>query len=88
MTTITCKACTVTMLTWSEQKRQFARCIQKYGLTKDEAAKLMPRCQKCVTEVLGKRAPSVYPTTGVMRAPAASPSERGRAFPITRYLKT
>jgi hypothetical protein len=39
-------------LTWSEQRRQFARAIQKYGQTAEEAKKIMPRCGACLTDLL------------------------------------
>jgi hypothetical protein len=52
-----CRACRRS-LTWSAQQRQFFRCIQHFGLTREEAAEVMPRCQKCVTVLLGKRAKS------------------------------
>ena len=36
-------------MTWAEQRRQFGRLI-RYGWTPEEAKRLTPRCQKCVTE--------------------------------------
>jgi hypothetical protein len=34
---------------WRDQRRQFARAIQTYGLTPEQAKQVMPRCQKCTT---------------------------------------
>jgi hypothetical protein len=38
-------------LTWAEQKRQYGRALRA-GLASDEAKRLMPRCQKCLTDIL------------------------------------
>jgi hypothetical protein len=45
-----CRDCCNPM-TWSAQRRQFARLVHR-GVTLDEAKQLMPRCQKCVTQLL------------------------------------
>ena len=42
-------------ITWAEQRRQFGRAIQRYGVTPEDAKKLMPRCEKCLTKIV--RAP-------------------------------
>jgi hypothetical protein len=42
-------------ITWAEQRRQYARAIQRYGVSSEAAKKLMPRCEKCLTETF--RAP-------------------------------
>jgi hypothetical protein len=39
-------------MTWTSQPEQVARLVKR-GFTADEAKQLMPRCQKCVTELLG-----------------------------------
>jgi hypothetical protein len=47
---IRCRRCG-NPITRDQQRRQFGRAIQTYGLTPDEAKRLMPRCQKCLTEM-------------------------------------
>jgi hypothetical protein len=47
-----CIGCGSPRLTWAEQRRQYGRAIRR-GLTPDEAKRLMPRCQKCLTVMLG-----------------------------------
>jgi uncharacterized protein with PIN domain len=42
-------------ITWAEQRRQFARAIKIYGLTPEEAGRVMPRCQVCTTNLLSPR---------------------------------
>jgi hypothetical protein len=54
--TIKCLGCGWTKMTWREQRQQYGRAIRR-GLSADEAKKLMPRCQKCVTEILGNGRP-------------------------------
>jgi hypothetical protein len=44
---IRCRDCHNPM-TWADQRYQFVRLIRR-GLTSDDAKRLMPRCQKCVT---------------------------------------
>ena len=40
-------------ITWAEQRRQLGRLIRRGGtITYDEAKRLMPRCQKCLTVLL------------------------------------
>jgi hypothetical protein len=39
-------------ITWDEQRRSYARAIQRYGLSPEEAKRIMPRCGKCLTELL------------------------------------
>ena len=53
-TSVTCRDCGWTGMTWAEQRRQFGRVVQA-GLTIDEAKTLMPRCQRCTTIVLRSR---------------------------------
>jgi hypothetical protein len=52
MTLIKCIACGLPKMTWADQRRQYGRAIRK-GLTPDEAKRIMPRCQKCMTEFFG-----------------------------------
>ena len=47
-----CADCGLIALTWAEQRRQFAREIQCYGLTPEEAKQTMPRCGKCLIELV------------------------------------
>jgi hypothetical protein len=42
-------------VTWSGQRRQFGRAVQDYGLTPEEAKQIMPRCGKCLTELMRER---------------------------------
>ena len=37
-------------VTWSEQRKQFARLLKRLPMA--EAKPLLPRCQKCVTEIV------------------------------------
>jgi endogenous inhibitor of DNA gyrase (YacG/DUF329 family) len=41
-------------VTWTEQRRQYARMVQR-GKTPDEAKALSPRCPKCTTAALHGR---------------------------------
>jgi hypothetical protein len=41
-------------ITWSEQRRQFARLMHS-GFTIDEAKAAMPRCQVCTTRYMKDR---------------------------------
>jgi hypothetical protein len=50
---IKCLGCGA-QLTWAKQRRQFGRTIRA-GLTPEEIKTLVPRCQKCMTEVLHAR---------------------------------
>jgi hypothetical protein len=50
-----CKECK-NALTWAEQRKQFGRLI-KEGKSPEEAKAAMPRCQKCVTRLLGRKTP-------------------------------
>jgi hypothetical protein len=59
-------------LTWSEQRRQFAIAIKVFGLTPEEAKQIMPRCGKCLTELMRER--------GRKRAPRIRPLPGARAF--------
>ena len=44
-----CRSCRVVRLTWTERRRQFARCLS-FGMTYKQAAELSPICGKCVTQ--------------------------------------
>jgi hypothetical protein len=46
-----CLACANPM-TWAAQRRQFARLLE-FGFSAADAKPLLPRCQKCVTQLLG-----------------------------------
>jgi hypothetical protein len=48
-----CLGCGAPKLTWAEHRRQYGRALKR-GLTPEEAKKLMPRCQKCMTTALGE----------------------------------
>lgn len=48
-----CQSCKMPV-TWMEQKRQFARCLQK-GMTAEQAQAILPRHQKCLTQFLGQQ---------------------------------
>jgi NAD-dependent SIR2 family protein deacetylase len=50
MTKTKCLRCYYTM-TWEQQRRQYGR-LMKRGMTQKQAQELLPRCQKCMTEVL------------------------------------
>jgi len=47
-------------LTWLDQKQQFGRAINKYGLSVEEAKKITPRCGKCLTELYGTSRAAVH----------------------------
>jgi hypothetical protein len=49
-----CQRCGCTM-TWSDHKAQYGRCL-KLGLSKERAAVVSKRCQKCVTIMLREEA--------------------------------
>ena len=51
MTTRLCVECQGAM-NWSEQRRQFGRLCRSRLVEADAAKTLMPRCQKCTTEML------------------------------------
>jgi hypothetical protein len=51
---IICLQCNYAM-TWAEQRRQFAIAIRRYGLSPEGAGQIMPRCQKCTSDLLGPR---------------------------------
>ena len=57
---IPCQGC-MNHLTWAEQRQQYGRAIKRYGLTPEEAKKLMPLCGKCLTAKLGKRTVAATP---------------------------
>ncbi len=67
-----CSRCNHTELTWSEQRREFARLIQG-GFTPEEAKQHMPLCGKCVTMVVREngrvvgdyRSRRLYPSRGL-----------------------
>lgn len=42
-------------MTWDAERRQFGRLLKR-GLVADEAKRLLPRCQKCITQLLRGRA--------------------------------
>jgi hypothetical protein len=73
-------------ISWSEQRRQFARASQKYGLTPDEAKKAMPRCQICTTNTLSPHVSggsvSEPPEKTALALPAARPPSITVAFLI------
>lgn len=46
-----CLACANPMK-WTDRRHQLARLL-KSGFTEDAAKALLPRCQKCVTQLLG-----------------------------------
>jgi len=48
-----CLTCGRATITWTERRRQFSRAIG-HGLTPVAAAKLMPRCSKCLSVELRK----------------------------------
>jgi hypothetical protein len=48
-----CIACGKSVLTWAEQRRQFAIAIQRVKL--DKAKQVMTRCGKCLTKMVGPR---------------------------------
>jgi hypothetical protein len=56
-------------ITWAEQRRQFARAIKCYGLTPEAAKELMPRCQTCLTSMLGRKAGAHRGVSPGWRAP-------------------
>ena len=56
-----CLGCGRASITWTERRRQFGRAIG-YGLTPIQAAKLMPRCHKCLTQELRKLSGLTTPT--------------------------
>jgi hypothetical protein len=43
-------------VTWEQQRRQFGRLIRR-GFTAEQAKKILPRCQKCVTTYLRMEGP-------------------------------
>jgi hypothetical protein len=51
-----------TQMTWSEQRRQFGRLLRR-GLTTTDAKALMPRCQICLTAILGRKRPGAFSGT-------------------------
>jgi hypothetical protein len=54
MTGNPCRGCGY-RITWAEQRRQYARAIQRYGVTPEAAKELMPRCGKCLTRALAEQ---------------------------------
>jgi hypothetical protein len=46
-----CKRCG-NDLSWGNQRRQYGRLIRQFGYTPEQAGRLMPMCQKCVTVVV------------------------------------
>jgi hypothetical protein len=46
-----CLGCGWPKVNWTEQRRQYGRIIRA-GLTPEQAKTLVPRCQKCTTEIL------------------------------------
>jgi hypothetical protein len=49
-------------MSWSEQRRQFGRLLRR-GLTTTDAKALMPRCQTCLTAILGRKRPGAFSGT-------------------------
>ena len=49
-----CLRCGYSM-TWESERRQYGRVIRDHGLTAEDAKAFMPRCQVCVTSLLGRK---------------------------------